>query len=932
MALHLILGPSNAGKSGLLGDALRAATGGQPLLVLPTAPDARRAEKEYAGKGMLGVRVTTLDGWVEELWGLYGDGRRFVSDASRNVLMAEAATGLSGILEESGSSRGLVRLLSRLVTLSGDPVVAKDGISAALRDAIARYEHLLEHAGMIEPVRACAALASQPPPFSGVVAVNRFTDLSSAQERFLVAISRHAEVHIALTWEEGRPATAVLEPLVARLSAVAASVSTLPADDSYTDHGLQDLAESLYSPDGAERPMPSSLRIAGAVGLNSECALIAQQAARARAAVRGSVVIAFKDPSSRLEALRTALAAEGLEAEFDVVQPLTRTSLGRAIIALLDGVSGEKESRERLTAFLASPYSGMRSERAAELDRDWRRTRAGITRILQDARAAEPASGRVVKLAEEVAERPVTLKTAEIWQKLAGLLLKNAIASGHDELQTLVDAAAHRAVLDLVFELAGAREEGVSFDELKEGLRNARVVTGRETGDSEVLVTEVERIRGRRFDTVIIGGLTAAEFSSERARSLADVLAEALGQTPTVESALRERALFHTVVTRARKRLVLVRQVYDAKGDPIRQSAFIDEVLDVFRSQEQAAEGLPPRGFTEDALDHQSGSRAHLPALTEGRRAERDRRASANIAAAARGALSDTAALEDLAQEREYSVSEIETYLACPYKWFFDRVISPRETDAAFDAREKGSLAHSILAAFYAAWNEGGARRVDAERLDEALALLEEIEFTMAETARRGVRGLEEELALAQAAHWARDIVRRDPEYLPGFVPLHHEFRFGEDADRPVLMGGIPLRGSIDRIDVSRAGVIVTDYKSSSTLSGAKAFAGNGIVQAPVYLAVAAAELRVPPLGCGYRSFKSHTVRGAWLGGAFDDCSWASVDALDEAGLRGVVQDAIERMTVAVEGIRSGDIAPRPLSRARCKSCAAATFCGGGGR
>lgn len=928
MALHLIVGPSNAGKSGRLNEVLSGASRGQPLLVVPSSPDVRTAERELAGKRMLGVRVTTLDGWVEELWGLHGDGRRFVSDAARRALVADAASGMHGALEESGATPGFGRLLSRLVALVADPVVPKDGLAAALGIAMSRYDRLVESVGLVEPVAAYAALALDPPSVSGPVAVNRFTDLSVAQERLLVALSRDSEVHIALTWDEGSPASAVLDPLVARLCDSAASVSTLPPDQVYTEPGLQALAETLYSPDGEAHPLPPSLRIGGAVGVNAECALVAQQAAAASTEMGGSVVIAFKDAAARLEPLRVALAAEGLDAEFDVAQQMIQTAFGRAMAALLDGVSDDPDHRERMIAFLTSPYSGMETDQAASLDREWRRKRAGRGRVAREVRAAGSPVGRIVELAGMVAGAPVTQESGSNWQELAGLLLANAQAAGSDDVQGLADAAAHRTLIGIVFELASVREQGASFDELKAALRETRVVTARETGGSDVLVTEVERIRGRRFETVIIGGLTAAEFSSERPRSLSLVLAEALGQPAAGDGALRERALFHTAVTRARKRLVLVRQVSDAKGEPVRQSVFMDEVFDVYRTREQATEGQPPADLVELGVE-QAGLVTHLPALTNGRHAERVRRCLATGVIPARGALENPAALQSLAQAREYSVSEIEAYLSCPYRWFFDRVISPRETDAAFDAKEKGSLAHSILASFYTAWGADGARRVKAENLDEAFALLDGIERTMVEAASRGVRGLEEELALAQAVEWARGIIREDPDYLLGFLPLHHELRFGTDAGRPVTIGGVSLKGSIDRVDVSAGGVVVTDYKSARTLHGGRSFASKGLVQAPVYLAVAASEFGVSPLGCVYRSFKSQEVRGAWLRDALGGCRWSSRDAFDVEELQEVIQEAIECMRRAVEGIRSGDIAPRPLSKSVCERCPAVTFCGG---
>ena len=55
-------------------------------------------------------------------------------------------------------------------------------------------------------------------------------------------------------------------------------------------------------------------------------------------------------------------------------------------------------------------------------------------------------------------------------------------------------------------------------------------------------------------------------------------------------------------------------------------------------------------------------------------------------------------------RERTYSVSQLETYGECPFRYFSDRVLNlnpTEEEETGLTSMEKGSLAHKILFEFY---------------------------------------------------------------------------------------------------------------------------------------------------------------------------------------------------------------------------------------
>lgn len=295
-----------------------------------------------------------------------------------------------------------------------------------------------------------------------------------------------------------------------------------------------------------------------------------------------------------------------------------------------------------------------------------------------------------------------------------------------------------------------------------------------------------------------------------------------------------------------------------------------------------------------------------------------------------RGELTDARSLEALAGTDVFSATEIEAYLQCPYRWFYERVVRPEEIDAEVDARAIGTMSHRLLKAFYDALpGELGATRVTPENSEAALRLLDAV-------LRRtdlGVSadGLAEELDLARAIRWVRATIVDDAKLLPGFSPHRHELSFGGPDEAGMSLGGVRFRGRIDRLDTSPTAVFVTDYKSSRKVSGHAKFAEEGKIQAVVYALAASQATGLPVAGSVYRSLRSREMRGFWrtdlLAGGLH--TGRDDDVIDEPAFGELVEQTAAAVEGAVTGIRKGDVVRRPAGKQACAFCALAAQCGG---
>lgn len=929
MALTLVTGLPNTGKSGrLYGPVIEAArTGRSPVVALPSAPDARRATEEFAARGVTGIRTVVLDRWIAELWALYGDGRRLVQPALREVLARRACieAGLE-VLGDATHQPGLVQLVAALAETAPN-LTAVEANSAEDHDilrVLARFNHLLEDEGLIEPAAAAMTLGASPPDIGGPVAVNRFTDLSAAQEAFISGLASRVDLGVALSWEDAHPATEALTGLVNRLGDLGHHVHV----DSPEPHGeLERFERDLFRPQEVLEPNGEVVFCEAAtpeleVVLALDCAVECIEAGVAP----DRIAVLFRDAAARFDLTRAAARQVNVDVNLDVTISLQATHMGRALLALMDVAAGRDLTRGRFLGFLASPYSGAAAAQVEDLDARWRRRRTSGLRLLDDV-SKIPSAARMVRSARDLVNRGWTPKAVEGWKQLVDSMLVAA-----DERRGLAheagtwDCATHRAALEVVSGLADIGE-GVRESEVRSALARAPVSRGGPERSGAVVFTEAHRARSRRFDVMILGGLTASEFSAQRARPFASEWLERLGLSAGSDANAAERMLFHTLVSRPRKRLYLLRSASDMTGETLRPSVFWEEALDLYRTFEDVRSGVHPERAVWRRLGQASLAREAV-AYTSGAREARKDPGQAPLRPSRGGALAGRVR-EELALRDEFSVSELEVYAACPYRWFFERALHPRELDAAFEAREAGSMAHEALAAFYARWGEGGgARRVSPQTLDEARAVANTV-FEEIVVAGSRPADLAERLTIDEVRRWVMNVIEDDARWLPGYLPLAHEVAFGNAEGRPFEFGGVRLRGRIDRVDTDGTGVVVTDYKSASTVHGHRSFATYGVLQLPVYLAAAVQMFDLQPHAGVFRSLRSRRARGLWLDERFSKFELGSnTDSVTAEELARALADAEERVAWAVQHIRAGDISPCKGGCGACRTCTARSLCG----
>ncbi len=443
-----------------------------------------------------------------------------------------------------------------------------------------------------------------------------------------------------------------------------------------------------------------------------------------------------------------------------------------------------------------------------------------------------------------------------------------------------------------------------------------------------VQLLDATKARSRRFDAVVLGGLTAQEFSAERPEPLQARLEKLLGGRGGIEERLAERMLFYTLVTRAREKLVLVRQSSDASGESVRASVFWEDVVDLYTEPDENGD----MGELPDPVKGRSVLLSDLaeavPSFTESRRALR-RDVERGTKVLRRPLSSELVAGEEhIERLSRFTVTELESYAACPYQWFVGRGLRPREIDSLLDAREKGIRAHEMLARFYALLpSRLGAKRVTELCVEEALVLFDEVAAEIEEQRRgSGAMTLAEEMDMAQARVRARRVVEADAEFLPGYTPVEFEWKFEyllETDSAPVT-----LRGVVDRIDVGPEGLVVSDYKLGDATPQAN-WQKTRRMQVPLYASIASKCMELDIAGGVYRSLANGEARGFWrrdlgvplgIGHRFGD-------GVDGESMKATIDWAWELVNESVEGIRAGRIEPDPAHDQACRYCLATTFC-----
>jgi RecB family exonuclease len=264
---------------------------------------------------------------------------------------------------------------------------------------------------------------------------------------------------------------------------------------------------------------------------------------------------------------------------------------------------------------------------------------------------------------------------------------------------------------------------------------------------------------------------------------------------------------------------------------------------------------------------------------------------------------------------RAVSVSAVETYLTCPFKYFAQYVLrlkEERDDEEVMDPKTQGQFVHAVFEAFFRRWQESGHRGITPEHLDAARSLFAEIVEDKVRPLSEAEASLERTRLLGStvAAGLGEVVFRMEAERPVEVVERRLEERFGGEFDftGPEGPRRIAIKGVVDRIDVLADGSFrLIDYKLSSAPSKDRA------LQLPIYGLCAEQRLKKPLSEAAYIAFRG-ARRVTPLFTARSD--------------RGqVLADASRKFVEAVERIERGEFPPTPKDVFLCGFCSFGSVC-----
>jgi ATP-dependent helicase/nuclease subunit B len=958
LGLKLITGPANAGKVALLLRRYLEALSDEPYLIVPNRSDVEQVERQLLElqPALLAGSIGTFDDLFKRIARRGGDARPVASDAQRALLVRRALAGrsLNGLGRSARFGGFADALLSTVAELEAGLLDPND-LDGELATLYAAYRAELDRLDLWDRdlLRRHAAerVVNQLDAWSGEpVFAYGFEDLTGAEWALLQALAGRTDVTVSIPYEPGRPAFASLTRTMDDLAALAdGRIEELPpAFDAVAAPALAHLERTLFS-DGAARdapPIDGALRFFEAAGTRGVLELVGEELLALIRAGTAPEQIGIVCPSlDRWQApLETALGTLGVPYALESYIRLDKTAYGQALLSLLR-FAWLGGTRADLYAFLRSPYSALTRQNVDFLEGRLR-GRAVEKPEQVEEETIRLRDGQPLRMLEELRSAPTTLEAVA---RLAASMLRAAYGVEAPPVGELSrqDIRAHETVMRLLGELRGWSElDGpVSTEELVAALERAEVRRSSAGEPGRVAVLDLLRARTRRFEIVFLVGLEEGRlprrghespFLADEARRDLDERSRARLTRP--DQAARDRYLFYTACTRATQRVYLVREAAGDDGSPREASPFWAEVQALFPSDDVTRwTRRRPLSQLTWPLESAPTERERLRAVAL--RAADDRSAAEAIAAAndwdrrlARALraferptrLTHPQVLAELHAKTTFGVTELERFADCSSIWFLERMIDPKTMDRQVDARLRGSIAHQVLFRFYSGLpKELGADRVDADRIDDALAYLRRC----LDEAVEGVRMELTELQQRELRHglW-RDLeafVRDDAARETPLVPRRFEVLFGSDRAAPELQRGLELAerltvtGKIDRIDVDpfSARGIVQDYKAGKHAHSAAQIESEQKLQIPLYMLVLRDLVGVEPLGGVYRPLSGdRKARGLLRASARDDGvpGFSKNDYRDEDEFWAQVERARELAVGIVERIRRGDVRHDP--------------------
>jgi RecB family exonuclease len=636
---------------------------------------------------------------------------------------------------------------------------------------------------------------------------------------------------------------------------------------------------------------------------------------------RDRIAVVFKRPLPYLYLAAETLGARGLSYQAADTFPLATEPAAAAVDLVLDAIESNF-TRSSLVALLRNPHLQLMEGSDAEM----RRSISALDRFLSKSgylgelarletldgidREGQDALDAAIRVARALQPHIENRAASDHIRRLHGFLIANFRAIRESDAPAGRDHRARAAILDLLQGLADAL--AVHFDpqwtasELAASVRRwiGERTFAVDSDDRGIVLLDDQAARYADVDHLTLVGLVDDEWPERPHRNIfyPTRLLNALGWPSERDRHAAAEARFLDLLASPTTSVVLSTFTLEDEALTTR-SPLLDELARA-RLSTVADDGATAADSEQRDVNAGSASAS----WRDLRAARRD---------ASNPAFHGSVGMQ---RDRTWSVSAVETFLSCPFRFFAQYVLKledePEDAEV-MDPRRQGQFVHDVFEQFFSEWTAAGHQNVTSSNLELARQLFAAVvehalvKLPVAEAALERTRLL----GSAAAAGLGEAVLRMEAERPTPVVSrlLEHNFKSQIVIRNTSGERTVSVRGKADRIDLLADGTFrLIDYKLGWPPDKSRA------LQLPIYGLAAQQQLSTSSrswiLGeAAYLAFKGPR-RVVPL--------FRSADERDE-----MLAKAEQRLSDALDAIDRGEFPPTPSDVYLCETCSFAAVC-----
>jgi len=489
----------------------------------------------------------------------------------------------------------------------------------------------------------------------------------------------------------------------------------------------------------------------------------------------------------------------------------------------------------------------------------------------------------------------------------------------------------------------------------------------KEKSNYGILITSLEEIRGLKFDYLFIGGLCEGILPT---RYSPQIFRSSSYKQKAKEHQVYERFIFYRAISSFNKKLFASYHLMNNKREVVK-SNFLEELKLCFPMTKIDNESFDDVIYTPEDLQIVYGKNYD----TENYSAEKamndfDKEIASEILSNIKkaieideirtnspfgksiftGSLLSSHVDEELKttfqnlRSRQYSISQLENYGKCPFKYFIERILNIKvieEPTEDIEPIEMGRILHSILFEFYVEMRKKKIQLMNCSNNEFEIAKRTIIQIAEKKLEKSffkspitfhdrekiiGINGIFENSILYRFLLFERN--NSEPNYIPKYFEVGFGKLNDEKSDEslstsePLLIDGIKLRGKIDRIEINdeEKKFNVVDYKlNGKKPSGPEIKAGVSL-QLPLYL-YATADLLEKKYG---EKFSPNEMFIYSLKYKNDEFGKKLINPKIYKNVDEVISDTLSHIKNYVDAISNGEFTLSPHDKRKsivCKNC-----------